>query len=288
MSLWAPVQNKSLIFDTETKESVKKGLKILKSMIKHNNLKHKRKWFSELNTSLNESKWETISSIEEQQTEPTLEVEEISILKTMKLLMILENADLKKSRKAWQQWIKFTKIRNDLLTVNQLNMYKVLQRMLYKFELASMGKKFYLWRYSYQPIIEKAVIEHNEQEIQTNEIIMKEIMQINSWEIQTDNVFNNIETTSVEINTSIIETKEVWEETKLIELNDQETQTYYHNEDTFKTPEDDKKRSKNDWSEIKQSDISNRRSLNNFPLQIKKLENIAKPLKLEAEFGKLF
>lgn len=163
-----------------------------------------------------------------------------------------------------------------------------MQRILSKFELSSMGKKFYHWKYTAKYSIDNIEIEHSNQDIQTVDVVIKEIIQSQNQEIQTEEIRNIVETCSVEINTSSPETVEIQIETDPPNwVHDQEIQTDNVIEDTFKTPEDERKRNKSEGSDIKQSDTSNRRSLTNFPLQIKKMENIAKPLKLDNEFGNI-
>lgn len=69
-------------------------------------------------------------------TQDTVSDEEIEMLRSMKLLILLGNIETKRKRRCLQTWSKFSKTRNDLLTINQVNMYKILQRAMAKYELS--------------------------------------------------------------------------------------------------------------------------------------------------------
>lgn len=126
-SLVRPLQRKG-------REGMSGGLKKLKKVLKGALRRIKRGVFEEI-----------LKDKEESDTEE-------EVLRGVKLFTVIERRMGREKRRVLQRWRRYMGVRDDLLTVNQSTMHQILRRIVAKFELASLGKKFYQWKYSLNQI----------------------------------------------------------------------------------------------------------------------------------------
>ena len=77
----------------------------------------------------------------------TLDDCEASLLKSMKLMLIIQQRNNRYLRISWQRWHKFLLTRDDLLTVEQSSMMKAIQRILKRYETITCCRKFQIWKH---------------------------------------------------------------------------------------------------------------------------------------------
>jgi hypothetical protein len=184
-SLLAPLQNKS-IGDIISREEIKQGWKLLKRAVKQLIRRAKRQAMDDIRgvREMEEEKGEEDQKKGEEDQkkgeEDQEKEEENKVLKGVKLFMVLERRVGREKRGVLQKWRKYIDSRDDLLTVNQSTMHQILKRVIAKFEISWISKRFYCWKYS------SNALETNSQIWQTDEVEFKQHVEWNEASIQTD------------------------------------------------------------------------------------------------------
>jgi hypothetical protein len=193
------------------------------------------------------------------------------MLKNVKLMIIMENKLHRAQKLVFTKWHKFTKTRYDLLTVQQSCMMKVLERILSKHNDISICKRFNAWKYKsmYAP---KSVTTA-EFEAQTDPVTPD--LEYNDFSLQTDPEIKEVKPPVESIGTETIPVQNTPQGMQTDEVDF---------EDSYSTPDDASKKKKSEQSSsLKESQISNPRESQDFPRQIDRVKNIAKPLVFTSE-----
>ena len=193
----------------------------------------------------------------------TIDDYESNLLKSMKLMLIIQQRNSRYLRISWQRWHKFLLTRDDLLTVEQSSMMKALQRVLKRHETIACCRKFQIWKH---------YIAH-----------LKSQPELTEWAVGDDKIYEVIENSEKQVQTD----NEVIEEDKKQEipsLESKEVQTEQVSlEKNYATPIDVSKKKNSKSSDEKEVKSNIKESSQDFPLQISRGRQIAKPLRFTSE-----